>query len=140
MSTKYILAAGWKPYDEWNDFVIGIHDNWQEAIGHAYNYLNDLIEHSHGDGPLRNSVQREDGKTGFEPAKFKDSDKYVFVKQLVAISGVYDIHDEAGYWLEIVERQHEEHDWKGDLSDIIGDYVRIFTFDDEKEKTDEEME
>ena len=141
---KYILAAGWKPYDEWNDFVIDIYDDWYTALGRAYDYLQNFIEDEWGrdifKGPLYRVITNEDGKKSIVKAEYNKSKKPVYFEDLIRISPIYDIHDEAGYWLEIQEIKHDKHNWDGDLSGIIGNYVRIFTFnDDKKEVTDEEL-
>ena len=130
---KYVVISGWKPEDEWNDWVIGIFDNPIEAIGKAYSSLEDLILNGYGEDPLRNQVTREDGKMDLEDAMFINSGKKVYITDLVAISVSQEIHDEAGYWIEIVERKHEEHNWEGGaLEDLLSDYVRILTYNDEK--------
>ena len=138
---KYILISGWEPIDEWHKFCIGVFDKWEEAVGKAYDTLAERInDRCYPSNALSYRVPTEDGKYRFEPLKYANG-KHVFLKDLVGISALYEMQDESGWFMRIEELKHDEYDTeKADIvDDLLGDYVRIFVYDDKKEDNDSEM-
>ena len=127
---KYVLVAGWGDKTEWNDFCIGIYDNLELAIGHAYEYLMEFIQKEYN---TRWPLHHPDN-----PKEFIRNNKrnIVFWEDVVCISPLYSLENGNGYLMQIEEKQNP--DLKGvDLSGIdfpIDNFVRILTFNDCKEE------
>lgn len=128
---KYVLISGWEPFDEWHEFCIGIFDKWEEAVGKAYDTLAERINSN----ALSYRVPTEDGKYRLEPLKYANG-KRVFLTDLVGVSALYEMQDESGWFMRIEELKHDEYDTEKVeiVDDLLGDYVRIFVYNDEKEE------
>jgi hypothetical protein len=137
---KYILISGWEPIDEWHEFCIGVFDKWEEAVGKAYSELDERIHSCCLSDALTYHVTTDEGKTKVEYLKYSNG-KQVFLSDLVGISTLYPMQDESGWFMRIEELKHDEYDTdKSDvISSVLGDYVRIFVYNDEKEDNDSEM-
>lgn len=135
---KYILISGWKPIDEWHEFCIGIFDKWEEAVGKAYNTLADRISGCSTSNALSYRVPTEDEKYRLEPLKYTNG-KRVFLTDLVGISALYEMQDESGWFMMIEELKHDEYDIEkvGIVDELLGDYVRIFVYNDESKEDKE---